>query len=113
VQRVYWYTWDHDLPEGPMCLASNGQTLNDQGNAYMRVAKWIEGTTLLDAKRSDTGLWRCNFSRANYPFSIFWRESGSEWVALPSATESETLFGLPTPMDGKALLVGQEPVLIT
>ena len=110
--RVYWYTWDHDIAPDPMGLSTSGTALNDQGLAYAKVQSWRRGATLQRWDRSATGLWRLTFKRGAMPFTVIWREVGSEWIETTPMTTAEPLFGEVGLPQGEPLAIGQEPVLL-
>lgn len=112
VERVYWYTWDHDIDPDPMGLSASGTELNAQGTAYAKVQSWLVGATLRNVDQSLSGLWRLDFARGATPFTVVWREWGEEDVATTPTTTVEPLFGMAQISDGRPMRVGQEPVLM-
>jgi hypothetical protein len=112
IDRVYWFNWDHDLPEGPMGLSHGGGELNAAGQAWVKTRGWLLGAVPQRCNRAPSGLWKCEFTRQGRPLMLAWREHGTEVMDVGVRATAETLFGQPQAAQG-SLSVGQEPVLLT
>ena len=112
LERVYWYTWDHNIAPDPMGLSKSGTELNDQGTAYAKVQGWLMGAEFVRWDCSIGGLWRLAFYRGGTPFVVTWREEGSEMIMTTPRTTAETLFGEAQITSGLSVTIGQEPVLL-
>jgi hypothetical protein len=112
VERLYWYTWDHDIAPDPMGLAGSGQALNDQGTAYAKVQGWLKGATLTRWDWTPSGRWTISARRGPQAFAVTWRERGTETLATTPRTTAEPLFGPAWLTQGAAIAIGQEPVLL-
>jgi hypothetical protein len=112
IKRVYWYTWDHNIAPDPMGLSDGGTVLNDQGTAYSKIGGWLAGAIYRRMERSSSGLWSVIFFRGHTPFTIRWREVGSEYVNTTPRTTAESLFGQAMVTNGEPMLIDQEPVLM-
>jgi len=112
IGRVYWFNWDHDLPEGPMGLSHAGGELNAAGRAWVKTRGWLLGAQPRRCDRAPSGLWKCEFSRNGRPMLIAWREHGTEVIDAGARATAEPLFGTPRAAQG-SLSIGQEPVLLT
>jgi hypothetical protein len=83
--------------------------------AYANLQKWLVGNTLSSCTQV-SGVWSCGLQFANgVQGMILWNPSGTVMVNeslnwTPAVVED--MYGNDTPMTGKSLTVGADPVLI-
>jgi len=62
VQRFYWFQYG-DQGNGTLCISGGvGCALNQVGDAYVQVSKWIVGATMASTCAASGPVWSCGFT---------------------------------------------------
>lgn len=115
ISRFVWYAWDNHCCVTLFMTETDNTTPTHAALAYANLQKWLVGNTLSSCTQV-SGVWSCGLQFANgVQGMILWNPSGTVMVNeslnwTPAVVED--MYGNDTPMTGKSLTVGADPVLI-
>jgi hypothetical protein len=115
VSRFFWYAWEIQHGSRIELVGPDNSTLTPAGKAFATVQTWMTGATLNRCAVDGNGVWTCEFERGNRSSHILWSTRGNTSVSIPDTwhvTESNSLDGSRTAVQGKSIQVGEQPVLI-
>jgi hypothetical protein len=113
--RFLWYAWDNHCCVTLFMTERDDTTPTRAALAYANLEKWLVGNTLSPCTQ-DRGLWSCGLQfRHGGHGLILWKPSGTASVVdnldwAPSVVED--MYGNDSPMTGRSLKVGEDPVLL-
>jgi hypothetical protein len=113
--RFLWYAWDNHCCVTLFMTERDDTTPTHAALAYANLEKWLVGNTLSPCTQ-DRGLWSCalQFRHGGHGL-ILWKPSGTASVVDNldwAPTVVEDMYGNDSPMTGRSLKVGEDPVLL-
>ena len=113
--RFLWYAWDNHCCVTLFMTERDDTTPTRAALAYANLEKWLVGNTLSPCTQ-DRGLWSCGLQfRHGGHGLILWKPSGTASVVDNldwAPTVVEDMYGNDSPMTGRTLTVGEDPLLI-
>jgi hypothetical protein len=114
VQSSFWYAYDSPT-WGTLWSSTSG--LNQVGDAYEQVAKWLTGTTLSQpcaALSTDSTTFVCTYTRPNgYVAQAIWNTAGAKSFAVSSQfVQYHDLTGAVQPIAGGMVEISTTPILL-
>jgi hypothetical protein len=113
--RFLWYAWDNHCCVTLFMTERDDTTPTRAALAYANLEKWLVGNTLSPCTQ-DRGLWSCGLQfRHGGHGLILWKPSGTASVVDNldwAPTVVEDMYGNDSPMTGRSLKVGEDPVLL-
>jgi hypothetical protein len=113
--RFLWYAWDNHCCVTLFMTERDDTTPTRAALAYANLEKWLVGNTLSPCAQ-DRGVWLCSvgFRQGGHGL-ILWKPGGTVTAILnldwtPAVVED--MYGNDSPMTGKSLKVGEDPVLL-
>jgi hypothetical protein len=113
--RFLWYAWDNHCCVTLFMTESDDTTPTRAALAYANLEKWLVGNTFSPCTQ-DQGVWLCSVEfRQGRHGLILWKPGGTVTAILnldwtPAVVED--MYGNDSPMTGKSLKVGEDPVLL-
>jgi hypothetical protein len=115
VERFLWYAWDNHCCVTLYMTEKDDATPTSAALAYANVQKWL-ANNILSPCTQDRGLWSCGLLlRHGRHGLILWKPSGTAFVVDNldwAPTVVEDMYGNDSPMTGRSLTVGEDPLLI-
>ena len=106
-----WYAYDGG-DWGPLWTSSSG--LNDAGEAYGQVARWLTGATLATPCAASGTTYTCAYTRANgYTALAVWTTGSATTFAVPAGyTQYRDLAGDLIAISGATVPISEAPILL-
>jgi len=114
VQAAFWYAYD-DYNWAPLWSPSTG--INEAGDAYAQVARWLIGATVTQPcapTATDPTTYECAYSRPNgYSAVAVWSTNGDKTFAVPPGyVQYRDLGANMIPISGGTVPITDAPVLL-
>jgi LysM repeat protein len=114
VQRTFWYAYDAPT-WGTLWTSASG--LDEAGEAYAQVAKWLTGTTLSQpcaVLPSDETTFVCSYTRPDgYAAEAIWNTTAEKSVSVSSQfVQYHDLSGVVWPVSGGTVEISTNPILL-
>lgn len=111
VTTSVWYAYDGG-DWGPLWNKTSG--LNDAGEAYGQVARWLTGATLTKACSASGSTYTCAYSRSGgYTALAVWNTGGNVTFSVPAGyTQYRNLGGDLIAVNGATVPISTAPILL-